>query len=389
MKGLIRFTGSIAPAFCFLICLSCKQSINERTKGDISAPSIKKDSVRFIRNASGTAATLTFETTTPINCEIALWSILPNIPPSEDKPQMHTCPSEPKSSLSINIQPISQNTTYAMNLRMWNKAQSKENAKSIRINEKTGAEVPTPNEDKEVKDLIVARLVVPLKSSEIYSHKLPKPQPLTNIRLSITKSIACGEPMIEKSNFPPNQTNELKFLSLDGFARANAVPHPNFPNLMLANFDSIQEKLGLDWSYQWHDKQYEFSSQSPGYLDNFRLNNKDQNRIRDKDFSTSFKTFSISSENEISIEWLPKNPSITSYLIVKFLGPTPKDSLECRYPGSLGSGKIPPEFVKKLPNGHYKFLAIFETIQIHYRDGGPTWIIKSHDWRYANIDKVG
>ena len=349
---------------------------------------IKKDTARFIRGTGGTTGTLSFETNGVMLCELQYWTNDPAVPPTQDQPASAPCGGgQAVEAFTIVLDKLSPVVVYSFSLKLWPPGSSKEEGRLVRIDEKaTGKGL-----DPEIAEIAVARIDLPQQSAEIYTHKLAGTSTVTGLRSQLVRTIKCGNEPDDKPFFEAAAPeNNLKFLSTDGFARANASVHPSYPNRMLLVFDTPQHALNLDWTFQWKDKQLDFNSQPPGYMDTFHIVANERLRVRGKDLSAQLEQFNVAGAGSLAFEWVPKNYTVTSYLIVKMKGATTNHFVECSFPGSTGNAKVPDDIFKKMPNDKYNFLAIFETIQLHYRQDGvfPTWVIKSQDWRFANVTKI-
>ena len=382
----------LACPFLLTTIFACKnkQMVNERLRSDLAqnyAGLIKRDSIRFSRTKANTIGNLSFETTSPFLCELEYWTSDPSVPPTASKPGVVPAKTDPASIFSITIEPLNPNVTYMLAVRLWLPTQHREEGRVLRIDE--GAKTIDPGRTPDISKVIVAKVILPQQSIETYTHNLETSTSLSGLKSRLLPAPGCTDSVTEDVILDSSDTdNGIKILSTDGFARTNAIVHPNYKHIMISTFDSPQNSLNMTWSFEWNGKQHEFNSQPPGYMDSFRVVSSETFRIRGKDLTTQFEALSISATIPLGFQWVPRNAE-NSMLIVRLAGVKTGQQLECKFAGAAGSGKIPSSFFEKLPKDDYRFTAVLESFQFSERADAayPPWIIKGHDWRFATLTK--
>lgn len=356
-----------------------KKGVTENGESNI----ILTDSITFERTNSFREGNISFKSKLIVTCEVQFWTDW-----NENNPTIVPCQKKPAKEISQSIGPLEQNKNYTIKVSFWPPDLPKKASKYFIYKEKGELH------EALISNLVIAKTVVSLRTTEIFQHQLKEPSTVSGIRDILIPKKECKAEITNKP-FPYVSTTEkptIESISSSGFARGTASPHPHFSNRFIQQYDFLQTNLNWDWNYKWKSIEQRFSSRAPGYLSSLYLKSGDiKKRLKNKSVNYSNSTINIKDASELNFEWYPKNRTTNSYFKVTLKGRQKGYNISCIFSSASGMTSINKELLNKMPTDDYELLAIFSSTQIHTRTNMdiPTWVMVAHDWRYATINWQG
>lgn len=319
--------------------------------------------------------------------------------PCENKQDDKPCDGQ-KAQRSYEVKlTLDKDKYYSLRLFIWPTNISKKSAKSIRIDE--GSNGSGPKNSTVVDEIVIARMVMPQQTSEVYRHRLDSPTTVGELLKKYQQQIGCVERLVQFQNPFPKAEDDiaLKSLSSSGFAQGAAKAHPNFANRMKFVFDSIEFKSIWEWAFEWEQVQREFTVQPGGYLNKMILVTDEETRLRNKELVSLLTKHKFPADGTVKFRWEPYNLTSTSYLSVVLKAKSSDYVVSCVFPGDgeqdhLGPNELPEgtldaAIYKKMPADDYDLLVFFESTQTYVKSQNefPTWFLTSQDWRFDRVQK--
>ena len=340
---------------------------------------LNEDSVRFTRTDTYTSGVLTFSTKIKVKCEIEYWT-----KNTQNHPQTKPCQeSDGATEFQEKLETLPSDQNISLKLYLWPTDQSKKDNVFFRIDENADFSAV------KFQQLITGRIVLPLKSMEVYEVNLEGTKKLDELAAMLTTKPGC----VDKKVLLPNpfiQSNKpltINNLSTTGFGEGPAKVHPLNPNRLSVFFDLLQMNQDWNWHYKYGELEHQLVTKAPGYLNSLKIiGGGKEFAIKNKNLNLLDDVLSLTgTEREFS--WAPQNLSDGALLYIQFSGQKTGSLLTCIFPAADSKGSMPDNLASKLPADVYDFIAIMQSSQIvKPADGNsPTWVITAQDWRYSKL----
>lgn len=371
---------------------SCQKKSNKRSKVGVTKTTVElidKESVSFQRKSDRRSGTLRFKGKVAVNCAIRFWN-----DDTKTAPTDADCTQKGATDIEQVITDLEELKPYTLKVFVWDAKEEKDTSKFFVVQEEN-IEQPNPTDPPivqyKVKDVTVARMIMPQSTTEIYRHTLDTPRTVAEIRSILSPKETCAEGDPPATNqFGQEKALDIKNISSDGFAKSNAASHPSAPNRVIQNFDFLQTQINWEWAFIFNNKNYQFTSRPPAYLKSIFVKGDEEIKLgrEARDLSADPQEIKANANAGITLTWDTRHRTSTSHVRVSIKGEG--KSLYCVYSSGSGTGKIPPDLFKTLPNGPLDLTVTFESHQIFLRKNTdfPPWLISSHDWRFAQIIKI-
>lgn len=353
------------------------QTVITQGKKDISV-----SQVSFLRSDEKDSGVLKFNTDIPVNCDLEYWTEA-----TKTSPEKLDCTGEKTTSRSQNIKDLDPKSSLTIKVYIWS-GDSRSDVGNFFVEEELKEE-KIHKSDK----LSIMRVIVPQYTTETYSHQLPEPLTLEEIRKKLSPVVGCRKGTIPIEN-PFGQLKkpiEISSLSSQGFAYGVANKNPNDQNRLNQVFNFIQTNLNWDWAFMHANKNYRFSSRPPAFFSSFKVISGQKETKLSKDsrrLTTSLASIAYE-EGGLNFEWKTRNRTSASFISLE-IRDDGDHSIYCTFSSKNGKASIKEEMLADLPVGTYHITAIFESSQVFVRKDTdfPTWVISSQDWRYAEFNKL-
>ncbi len=359
-------------------------------------------SIRFTRSPSGTSGDLAFNLKGNHSCRVEYWAEDPNGRPSPGAPLTLNCPNDGKSTaIKLTAEGLVAGIPLTFRITVWPKTLNALSGFPLEFRE-------AQNLDKaQAGFLVIARYVAPRQSNEIYSFQLPKVVSLAEVKAKMSASydqneaVECSEtgpasepPFPRISSVEDAQKRPLHGLSevsTDGFGRAAAAQHPFFATRLVQFYEGIERQQNWIWNFKWEGAAANFETFPPGYIANLSTIDADNKAVILKNRALSNVIPSI----EVGARSFRLTPSIlypteiSRYELVLKTADASRTVLRCQYTIDQDALVIPDNHYQKLAAGEYLATFVFETNQIHFKDGAayPPWLITAQDWIHFKINK--
>ncbi len=376
-------------------------SIRTDLKGEEVYGLLEQGSIKFDRNSAGTGGELSFQLKGRHGCRVEYWAEDPNGKPPPGAPLTLNCPNDGQSTaIKLTVDSITAGIPLTFRITVWPKA----------LNALSGF----PLEFRENQDLtkiqagflVVARYVAPRNSNEIYTYQFPKSVSLSEVKSKMSASYDQDEPVIcsetgaaTEPAYPRFQSVEdtqkrplhgLSEVSSDGFGRAAAVIHPFFATRLMQVYESVERQQNWKWNFKWEGQGFNFETFPPGYIANLSLNDASTTVvIKNRLLGNVIPTVEANAKGFRLTPSILYPTEISRYELIIKTADASKTMLRCQYSIDQESLVIPDSYYQKLAAGEYLATLVFETNQIHYKDGSnyPPWLITAQDWIHFKINK--
>jgi hypothetical protein len=359
-------------------------------------------SIRFTRSPSGTSGDLSFDLKGTHSCRVDYWAEDPNGRPSPGAPLSLNCPNDGKTTaIKLTADDLVAGIPLTFRITVWPKALNALSGFPLEFRE-------AQNLDKvQAGFLVIARYVAPRQSNEIYSYQLPKVASLSEVKTRLSASydqnetVECTEtapateppfPRISSVEDPQKRPlHGLSEVSTDGFGRAPASAHPFFSTRLVQFYEGIERQQNWIWNFKWEGSAASFETFPPGYIASLSTNDVDNKTVLLRNRALSNVIPSV----DVGAKSLRLSPSIlfpteiSRYELVIKTADASRVVLRCQYTIDQETLTIPDSYYQKLAAGEYLATLVFETNQIHYKDGAayPPWLITAQDWIHFKLNK--
>ena len=338
--------------------------------------------VTFRRTDNGNNGILSITPHQDIRCELRFW---PKKKENNDRRQ--TCRNAGAGSFTESLTDL-PGEMLVIEIRFWPADLPKTSSRKTLFSERDQWEI-----DETLKELIIARTIVPQYRSEIYRHRLETPMKVVDIRQLLTSESGCrrGDPDFPHPFSSAQKPAGIRDLSSAGFASATAVPHGTDEARFIQDYESYDRGTNWDWSLRLDDKDQSFTSNPPGYMDSFSLINEETIRL-----STAYRKLvkdgekiQLKSGSPLSFKWTARHRTSTSRMVIHIKALEKEEQISCSFSAKGSESTVPEDLVDGLPPGEYRLLAVYESHQIFADDvqRSVPWLISSHDWRSAILVK--
>lgn len=382
-------------------CKMLPHSIRSELKGQEVFGLLEEDSVRFSRSPSGTSGDLSFTLKGTHSCRVEYWSADPNGNPPAGSPLTLNCPNDGKTTdIKLRADNITVGIPLTFRITVWPKA----------LNALSGF----PLEFRESQDLgkvqagflVIARYVAPRQSNEIYSFQLPKVISLAEVKAKMSatydqnEAVECSEtPAAADPPFPRISSAEdaqkrplhgLTDVSTDGFGRSVASAHPFFATRLVQFYEGIERQQNWIWNFKWEGAADSFETFPPGYIANLSTVDADNRTVivKNRALGNVIPSVDVGAKFRLTPSILYPT-EISRYELVIKTADASRTVLRCQYTIDQEILTIPDTYYQKLAAGEYLATLVFETNQIHFKDGAayPPWLITAQDWIHFKINK--
>jgi hypothetical protein len=383
-------------------CKMLPQTIRSDLKSQEVDGLLDRDSIRFNRRPSGTSGDFSFNLKGTHSCRVDYWTDDPNGKPPMGSPLTLNCPNDGTSTaIKLSADGLTAGTPLTFRITVWPKA----------LNALSGF----PLEFRESQDLgrmqagflVIARYVGPRQSNEIYSFQLPKVMSLDEVKAKMSLSydqdetVACSETTAATDPpFPRLSSAEdaqkrpmhgLSQVSTDGFGRASAAAHPFFATRLVQFYEGIERQQNWVWNFQWEGSAASFETLPPGYIANLSTIDAENRTVilRNRALSNVIPSVDIGPRSFRLTPSILYPTEISRYELVIKAADASRTLLRCQYTIDQDTITIPEVYYQKLAAGEYLATLVFETNQIHFKDGAtyPPWLITAQDWIHFKINK--
>lgn len=359
-------------------------------------------SIRFTRSPSGTSGDLAFNLKGTHSCRVDYWADDPNGRPSPGAPLSLNCPNDGKTTdIKLTADGLVAGIPLTFRITVWPKALNALSGFPLEFRE-------TQNLDKvQAGFLVIARYVAPRQSNEIYSFQLPKVASLSEVKAKMSASydqdeaVKCTDtaaateppfPRISSAEDPQKRPmHGLSEVSTDGFGRAAATAHPFFATRLVQFYEGIERQQNWIWNFKWEGEGASFETFPPGYIANLSTIDTENKTVILKNRALSNVIPSVDAGAK-SFRLTPSilyPTEISRYELVIKTADASRTVLRCQYTIDQEALVIPDSDYQKLAAGEYLATFVFETNQIHFKDGAayPPWLITAQDWIHFKINK--
>ncbi|MDQ3234501.1 MAG: hypothetical protein M3Q07_22080 [Pseudobdellovibrionaceae bacterium] len=391
--------------FCANLSTACKMlphSIRSELKSQEVYGLLEEGSLRFSRSPSGTSGDLSFNLKGTHSCRVEYWADDPNGKPPVGSPLTMACPNDGKTTaIKLTADELVAGIPLTFRITVWPKA----------LNALSGF----PLEFREAQDLdkvqagflVVARYVAPRQSNEIYSFQLPKVMSMAEVKAKMsanydqTEATECTEaPPPTDPPFPRIASTEdaqkrplhgLSEVSTDGFGRATATAHPFFATRLVQFYEGIERQQNWIWNFKWEGAGANFETFPPGYIANLSTIDADNRTVilRNRALGNVIPVVDAGAKSFRLTPSILYPTEISRYELVVKTADASRILLRCQYTIDQDTLTIPDSYYQKLIAGEYLATLVFETNQIHFKDGAvyPPWLITAQDWIHFKINK--
>ncbi len=354
---------------------------------------IQRDSIFMDRIGDGDSARLTFKTGSAAQCEMAFYSQEANGTPTKEAPTVVPCAkAEAHNEFVEELPGLKTDTLYYVLLTAWYGDASKEDGETITIKETpNNSSIITPGgegSDGLFRDLLVARLDVPLGVAEIHRHSLPEPADVASIKTKLTRTLGCQQGVPQKdAPFREAAADVViqKLVTRD-FAAGSAAAHPEYPGRLQLSYPSMNEGVAK-WSllYQLNGKDIQVPIRPVRTIVNMEMESAEIINFEKPQLAEAVDPLKIDPTKPLKFSWTTENqPQETAYMTIQIGRPEYEKAIYCVFPADKLSGEIEPKLLQNLDDGKQVVLAEMASNQLWVKDG---WLVTVYDWRSGRIEK--
>jgi hypothetical protein len=341
---------------------------------------VNAESISFSRSEHQISGTVRFNTNVMANCEIEFWT-----KKNQNHPTKVPCKNkDPSQTFEEILTPIPYNENLIIVVHIWPSDLGPSYKRSFRIEENADLSKTL------TKDLLVARVILPLKSVEIHEFRLDEPKNLPDLTATLNPPVGCQQKSYQFSSpyLPANHEPTITNLKASGFGGGAAVAHPYDTRHMMVSLDTLQVNLDWHWNFMFNSQENEMVTRPPAYIASVKLNNGSTSLpLKNKSLIGLDREELSDPVADLKFEWDPANFAEPSHVVIQLHGLNTGYYLSCVYPSSAKSAEIPPEQVQLLPTDLYELLVVMQSNQVQkpIEGSAPTWIISTQDWRYTKF----
>jgi hypothetical protein len=359
-------------------------------KGSGKAELVDRQSIFFDRIGVGETGQLKFKTKKPALCELTLYAQEAGIEPTKDKPKVTACSgTDARAEFTEALEGLRTDALYFVVIRAWEAAESKEKGDVVTVREGQDPKaVITPGGDGKLKDLLVARLDVPLKTAEVHRHSFADATDVATIRTQLTRKEGCTQGVPDKDGPFREAAPDVAIANLAtrDFAAGTAGPHPDYPGRLLLTYPSLND--GLDkWSlyYQLNGQDFAVTARSLARILNMEMESTSIMAFEAPQLAEAADPLKIDPTKPLKISWtLGGGPRPLAYMAVMIGRPDYEKSIVCVFKADQRTASIDPALLQGLDDGRHVLLAELASSQIWAKEG---WLVTTYDWRSGRIEK--
>jgi hypothetical protein len=341
----------------------------------------------FDRLPDGDAAQLKFKTVRPALCELAYYSQDANVEPKKDAPKIQACSgTDARTEFVEKIEGLRTDTLYEIVITAWEPGSDKAHGESVTVRETSSTTSPTG--DGKLKDLLVARLDIPLMAAEFHRNTLPEALDLPTIKTKLARATGCKVGVVPSNDAPFRDAATdigITGLATRDFAAGSASKHPDQAGRLQATFPSLND--GVDkWTliYQQGGKDLAVPARPMARILNMEMESGEIVAFDQPQLAEAEDPLPLDKTKPLKFAWTTGNLLDQSYMTVTVGRPDNDKAIFCVWPAEKKAGQIEPALLEQLDDGRSVVLAELSTNQLWAKDG---WLIAVYDWRSGRIEK--
>lgn len=373
---------------CFL-----KPKKKSGKKANAASSLIARDSIFMDRIGDGDSARLTFKTKIAAQCAMAFYSQDQNGTPTKDQPTVVPCAQgDARTEFVEELKGLQTDTLYYVLLTAWEGGSTKEHGDLVTIKETpNSSSVITPGGEGDglFRDLMVARLDIPLGVAEVHRHAFDQPTDAASIKTKLNRTIGCqqGVPTKDAPFRDAAKDIVIQNLATRDFAAGNAAAHPDYPGRLQLTYPSVNEGVQR-WTflYTLNGKDILVPIRPIRTIVNMEMESGDAIMNFDKpQLADAVDPLKIDPTKVLKFSWTTENqPQETAYVTVQIGRPDYDKSIYCIFPADKLSGEVDAKLLQNLDDGKQVVLAEMASNQLWVKDG---WLVTVYDWRSGRIEK--
>jgi hypothetical protein len=363
---------------------------------------LDESSIRFTRSPSGTSGDLSFNLKGTHSCRVEYWADDPNGRPPVGSPLTLNCPNDGQTTaIKLKADDLVAGIPLTFRITVWPKALNALSGFPLEFRESQNLDTV------QAGFLVIARYVAPRQSNEIYSYQLPKVISLSEVKAKMSASydqneaVECSETTAAtEPPFPRITSVEdaqkrpmhgLSEVSTDGFGRAAAAQHPFFATRLVQFYEGIERQQNWIWNFKWEGNAASFETFPPGYIANLSSIDAENRTVvlRNRALGNVIPSMDVGPKSFRLTTSILYPTEISRFELVIKTADASRTVLRCQYTIDQETLTIPDNHYQKLAAGEYLATLVFETNQIHFKDGAayPPWLITAQDWIHFKINK--
>ena len=231
------------------------------------------------RTAGGSTALVQFAAGRPILCSFDIYAQRPDQEPKEGAPKVVPCTnSQASSAIKETIPGLRADTLYFFRVTAWSADSTKEKGEILVVKESPfGADSTVLVEpDGRFRDVMVSRIDIPLKTTEVHRHVFPGSTSSQDLRAILARPQGCkAGPVPSPGDI---ETADLDFRAANvatrGFASGSAQPHINYRERVKIITNTLQFADRWEWVFDIFGKTQNFFAKAPSQLQSVDVKSK-------------------------------------------------------------------------------------------------------------------
>lgn len=354
--------------------------------------SVINDDIFMNRIGDGTSARIRFQTSEKVFCELAHYSQEEGGLPSKEDPTITGCPNEEaRDDFILRLDNLATDTLYWVKITVFKDKETRSPSESVIVQEgmTSDPDVPPAGGPVSYKNIFVARINVPLKTSEVHRHKLPESKSLAQIKESLNREIGCqaGFPSASGPFRDPQNDILLNSLATTSFAADKAETHPDYKGVRRLEYAGLNP--GLDqWKflYQLDSKDTEVKARSGNLIQSVEIDSTESALLPEPQLADAVDALVIDGSAQLTVKWETDANLLSSSFMQVYIGrPGNPNSVYCVFPAKDKRGVVPETYISKLEKTKHVILTLLESNQFLASDG---WFASTYDWRSGRIEKL-
>jgi hypothetical protein len=362
--------------------------------GGAAAQLVVREGIFLDRTGDGDAARLSFKTKAPAICELSVYSQDDKTKPTKDDPKIVPCssPDAGRTDITEKIDGLKTDALYYVVIRAWPVGGKKETGDSVLVKEAPNpASVISPGDpvdDGKLKDLLVARMDLPLKTVEVHHHQLPDALDTAAIKGKLTRTAGCQVGVPDKAAPFRDAVKDIaiKNLATKDLGAGTAGPHKDYPERLSINYGSLND--GLDrWTlmYQLNGKDFQISARPVSRILNMEMESGAVQAFDAPQLAEAADALKLDTSKPLKLSWTTGNNLLDlTYMTIQIGRPDDPKAVYCIFPAEKRSAEVDAKLLQGLEDGKYVVLAELTTNQLFAKEG---WLVSTYDWRSGRIEK--
>lgn len=381
-----------------LLSQACSLVPKKKKSSDKDGAGVKlviRDPIYFDRTGDGDVARLSFSTKRPAVCEMSVYAQDPGVQPTRDAPMVVPCAEQTKGRTEFveKIEGLRTDSLYHVDLRAWDFGKTSADAETVPIietTEKTAVINPgtDPGDGGKFKDLIVARMNLPLKTAEVHHSELPDALDLQAIKAKLTRTVGCQAGVPDKVGPFRDAAKDIviKNLATKDLGAGTAAPHKDYPERLSLTYASLNDSVERwTFTYAVNSKDIMLAARPISRIVNMEMESTSVQAFDAPQLAETTDPLRLDTSKPLKLSWTTGNNLLDlSYLTVQIGRPENDKSIYCVFPASVRSATIDAKLLQGLDDGKYVILAELATNQLFAKEG---WLVSVYDWRSGRIEK--